>query len=90
MFFFKEEHGDSVVIGKVDEQIDREILFHWEQCGNWREVIDNLLMEPVEDIRQYSYRILTAFALWGLEEYEGGGFSSGPAMGGGTPGGWNL
>jgi len=75
-------------LSKGFDQLDHELLLQREGHGNWSEVIDLLLAEPVTGIQEYSYKLVTGLALWGLEEFEKGRGkgSSGREM----LSGWNL
>lgn len=86
MLLFRDTRTGDVL--KKEDQIDNELLLRRMQLGNWKEVINELFDAPMDNAQMYNLKVLTAFAHWGLEEYEKG--RSGGRTGRSTLRGWNI
>lgn len=86
MVLFKDERTGEIL--KKYDQIDSDLLLSQMRSGSWREVIDELFDATMENPQMYNLKLLSAFAHWGLEEYEAG--KSGGKKGGSSLGGWSI
>ena len=86
MLLIRDERTGNIV--KKEDQMDGEIQLRRMQCGNWKDVINELLDAPAENGNLYSHKLTTALAHWGLEEYEKG--RSGGRAGGSSLRAWNI
>jgi hypothetical protein len=86
MLLFRDPRTGNIL--KKEDQIDGEILLRRMECGNWKDVINELFDSPMENANIYNLKLMTALAHWGLEEYEKG--RSGGRSGGNSLRAWNM
>ena len=85
-----------MLISKDPKTMEIQIAYDtvdWElvqkaEATDWRAVIEELLGGPPTNLQEDSYKLTTALAHYGMEQY--GELRSGTRSGGSILGGWNM
>lgn len=72
MIFAKQQTANGAELVMVLEQQDYDLIARRRILGAWEPVIGEAVQEPMVQMQAYSYKIVMACALFGIEMLDGG------------------